>query len=187
MNRMIRARNALAVGTLIVFGCGAAAFAGQQTKGVSPYSGDSIFAKKAAQGNLAEVKLAKLAEEKSHNATVDKFAQRMIHDHTKANDQLKAFASKESLAIPTTPSPKQHLNYQTLSKLSGNAFNTAYARNQVSDHQEDIALFEKEANNGKNPELKAYAQKTLPILKEHLRLARQMKQAVEGSPANGGQ
>jgi len=186
MKGMIRARNAVAVATLAVLGLGSAAFAQQTTKGVSPYSGTDIFVKRAAQGNLAEIKLAKLAEQKSHNPTVDQFAQRMIHDHTRLQDQLKAVASKENIPVPTKPSPRQHLNYETLSKLSGDAFETAYARNQVDDHQQDIALFEKEAANGTNPQVKALAQKGLPILKEHLRLAQNMLDTVEGSPANGG-
>src|SRR5256886_11471135 len=82
---------------------------------------DEEFAKKAAQGGMAEVKLGQLAKEKASNETVKNFAQLMVEDHTKANDNLKEVASKENITLPNDLDPKDQATYESLSKLSGEA------------------------------------------------------------------
>jgi putative membrane protein len=142
---------------------------------------DAQFAKKAAQGGMAEVKLGKLAQEKGTSDSVKKFGQRMVEDHTKAGDELKRAAAQENINLPQDVSAKDKATYDSLSKLSGAAFDRAYARDMVKDHEEDIAEFNKEASGGKNPAIKDFATQTLPTLQDHLKEAKEMRQNVSAS------
>jgi putative membrane protein len=142
---------------------------------------DAQFAKKAAQGGMAEVKLGKLAQEKGTSDSVKKFGQHMVQDHTKAGDELKRAAAEENITLPGDISAKDKATYDSLSKLSGAAFDRAYARDMVKDHQEDIADFNKEASGGKNPAIKDFATQTLPTLQDHLKEAKEMRQNVSAS------
>jgi putative membrane protein len=135
-------------------------------------SADTTFAMKAAQGGMAEVKLGQLAVEKASNPDVKAFGQRMVDDHGKANDQLKSVASAEGMTLPTDLNAKDQSEYQKLSQLSGAAFDKAYMKGMVKDHEMDIKDFQKEANNGKDPQLKSFASTTLPILQSHLQMAK---------------
>ncbi|GAC1672145.1 MAG: hypothetical protein NVS9B4_27260 [Candidatus Acidiferrum sp.] len=141
---------------------------------------DSHFAKEAAQGGLAEVKLGQLAQEKGTSDAVKNFGKRMVEDHTKAGNELKDAASKENIKVPSEIAPKDQALYDRLSKLSGATFDRAYAKDMVKDHQMDIAAFEREANAGKNDGLKSFASATLPTLKEHLAQAKEMLTNVSG-------
>jgi len=139
---------------------------------------DSEFAKAAAQGGLAEVKLGELAENKATNNTVKELGQRMVDDHTKADESLKTAASQDNISTPAEMDAKDQATYDRLSKLSGTAFDRAYARVMVRDHVADIAAFRHEANNGKDASIKTFAAQTLPTLQEHLKLARQALRTV---------
>jgi putative membrane protein len=142
---------------------------------------DEQFAKKAAQGGMAEVKLGQLAQEKGANEAVKKFGQRMVQDHSKAYDELKQAAAKENITVPADLDRKDQAAYDAFSKLSGAAFDKAYARDMVKDHQENIAEFKREANSGQKDAIKNFAAETLPTLQEHLKEAREMRQAVTSS------
>jgi len=142
---------------------------------------DTQFAKKAAQGGMAEVKLGQLAQEKGTSDSVKKFGQRMVEDHTKAGDELKRAAAQENIGLPGDISAKDKATYDSLSKLSGAAFDRAYARDMVKDHEEDFADFNKEANGGKNAAIKDFATQTLPTLQDHLKEAKEMRQNVSAS------
>ena len=142
---------------------------------------DAQFAKKAAQGGIAEVKLGQLAQEKGTSDSVKKFGQRMVEDHTKGGDKLKRAAAQENITLPDAISAKDIATYDSLSKLSGAAFDRAYARDMVKDHEEDIADFNKEANGGKNAAIKDFATQTLPTLQDHLKEAKEMRQNVSAS------
>ena len=143
-------------------------------------TGDKTFARNAAQGGMAEVKLGRLAEEKGANQDVKNFGKRMVEDHSAANEKLKGVASKEGITLPTTLSRQDQMTYDHLSKLSGDAFDRAYAKDMVQDHQQDIAAFKTEARSGKNSSIKEFASDTLPTLEEHLKLAREMETHVSG-------
>ena len=135
---------------------------------------DQQFATKAAQGGMAEVKLGELAQEKGSSEAVKNFGQRMVADHTKANEQLKGIASKENITLPADVGATEEASYNALSKLSGAAFDRAYAQDMVKDHEQDIAEFNREASGGQNDSLKKFASETLPTLKDHLKLAKEM-------------
>ena len=141
---------------------------------------DEDFAKEAAQGGMAEVRLGQLAQEKGSNETVKEFGKRMVEDHSAANGKLRSAASRENVTLPTTLSKKEEKTYDQLSQLSGDAFDRAYAKDMVKDHQFDVAAFKEEANNGQKPAIKEFASQTLPTLQEHLKMAREMQRTVSG-------
>ena len=148
-------------------------------------SADENFAKKAAEGGMAEVKLGQLAEEKGSSPAVKNFGRRMVQDHSKANNELKDVTSKENIPLPNEMDKSDQATYDRLSKLSGDAFDRAYARDMVKDHSKDVSEFQKEAKNGKDESIKNFAAQTLPTLQNHLDQARQMEQAVNQSSTNG--
>ena len=135
---------------------------------------DNKFAREAAMGGLTEVALGKLAEQKGGNEAVRQFGQRMVEDHTKADDQLKSVASAQSIKIPDELDGKHQAMVNKLSKLSGAAFDKAYAKDMVKDHEQDVRDFKQEAQGGKNPAVKSFAAKTLPVLEQHLALAKDL-------------
>jgi putative membrane protein len=145
---------------------------------------DSTFAREAAEGGIAEVKFGQLAEEKGSSQEVKDFGKRMVTDHTKGNDQLKADAAKEKFTLPTDMSKRDQMAYDRLSKLSGSAFDRAYGRDMVRDHRADVAEFLNESKNGKQEWTKDFASHTLPTLREHLKQAEEMLHKVE--PAKTG-
>jgi putative membrane protein len=139
---------------------------------------DMRFARDAAAGGMAEVQMGQLAVRKASNERVKQFGQRMIDDHTKAGDQLKIIASKDSIGLPSELNAHDKLIYDNLSKLDGTAFDRAYMQDMVKDHQTDVNEFQKEASNGANPDLKSFATTTLPTLQEHLRIARETNNSL---------
>lgn len=141
-----------------------------------------MFVKKAAQGNLAEVQLGQLALQKSSSPQVKQFAQRMIDDHSKAEDQLKQVASQDNVTLPDSPNAQQKATKDRLEKLSGSQFDRAYMRDMVTDHTKDVSEFKMEAKNAKDPAVKNFASQTAPILESHLKEAKSIapKTAHEG-------
>ena len=133
---------------------------------------DQHFVKKAAEGGLAEVELGKLATEKASSDEVKKFGQRMVDDHSKANDQLKQLASSKGIEVPTDLSAKDKATKERLSKLSGEQFDKAYMKDMVKDHTQDVSEFKKESTSAKDPDVKNFASQTLPTLEDHLKQAR---------------
>ena len=134
---------------------------------------DNTFLTSAAQGGMAEVEMGRLAVQKASNPAVKEFGQHMVDDHSKANDELKGIASQKSLSLPASLTAKDKATITRLSHLDGAAFDRAYIDDMVKDHQEDIAEFQKESNDGGDPDLKAFAAKTLPTLQQHLQMAQQ--------------
>jgi len=152
--------------------------------GKASMAADSRFAKEAAQGGMAEVKLGQLAQDKGSSDSVKSFGKRMVDDHSKAGDKLKDAAAKDSLTLPTDISAKDQATYDRLSKLNGAAFDRAYAKDMVKDHQTDVAAFQKEANSGKSESLKSFASETLPTLQDHLKEAKEMTKTVSARPTS---
>ena len=142
---------------------------------------DHDFAIKAAQGGKAEVDMGQLAASRASDPKVKEFGQKMATDHAKANDELQAVASNDGINLPDDASKQQKAAAEKLGKLQGADFDKEYAHMMVKDHEEDVALFKKEATSGSNPALKAYAQKTLPTLEEHLRMARELPAGSKAS------
>jgi putative membrane protein len=136
---------------------------------------DKKFLKDAAVGGLMEVELGKLATQKGSSDGVKKFGQKMVDDHSKANDQLKELATKENLQMPSELDSKHQSRLDKLSKLDGPAFDKAYIKDQLKDHEQDVSAFQSEAQNGQDPNIKQFAANTLPTLQEHLSMAKDLK------------
>ncbi len=131
-------------------------------------SAESKFMNEAAQGGMAEVKLGELAASKGATPEVKAFGQRMLTDHTKANDELKSLAAAKNVTLPTDVNSEQKAMYDKLSKLSGAAFDSSYVKGMVEDHEKDVADFQKQSDGAADADVKAFAAKTLPTLKSHL-------------------
>ncbi|HLZ43666.1 MAG TPA: DUF4142 domain-containing protein [Candidatus Sulfotelmatobacter sp.] len=147
---------------------------------------DNTFIKQAAEGGLAEVELGKLAAEKASNEQVKKFGQRMVDDHSKANDQLKDVAAQKHIDLPTELSAKDKATKARLEKLSGEQFDRAYMSDMVKDHKKDVAEFARESQSSKDPAVKNFARETLPTLREHLKEAEKLAPAQKTTAQNNG-
>jgi putative membrane protein len=167
-------------GTIVLGLAAAPAFAGQTASKAPRSSGsaDVDFLVDAAKGGLAEVELGQLAADKAASDEVKKFGQRMVSDHSKANDELKSLAQSKSIKLPTEVDAKDKATHDRLAKLSGAAFDRAYMQHMLADHRKDVNAFKKESTSGKDSEVKAWASKTLPTLEEHLKLAQDTNKAV---------
>lgn len=135
-------------------------------------SEDIEFMMDAAHGGLAEVELGKLAAERAQSEDVKKFAQRMVDDHSKANEQLKQIAESKGIKLPTEVDAKDKALMQRLEKLQGAAFDRSYMNAMVTDHVKDVSEFKREASAGRDPQVKSFAESTLPTLEEHLQHAK---------------
>lgn len=133
-------------------------------------SADMKFAMMAAMGGMEEVEMGRLAAEKGASDEVRQFGQRMVDDHSKANQELMQIASSKGMTLPSALDPKHQADVQKISALSGEAFDKAYVKMMVKDHKKDVAEFQKESTGGADPELKAFATSTLPTLQEHLQM-----------------
>ncbi|HJT78354.1 MAG TPA: DUF4142 domain-containing protein [Gemmataceae bacterium] len=135
---------------------------------------DQQFVFQASAAGLAEVNLSMLAKDRAHSDDVKKFAQHMIDEHGKANKKLNQIADRERLRVAPSMDQKHEMLAARLSRLSGKDFDHAYANAMLQDHEQAVSLFEREAKDGQNKELKEYASKALPTLKDHLSMARKL-------------
>ena len=187
-------KQSVLIGTVALLMSGPTALA-QQTPPVKPMGdqgstkpvndakpgADHHFVTDAAVGGMAEVELGKVAAEKAANADVKKFGQRMADDHGKANDELKSLAQSKQITLPSAIDAKHKATIDQLSKLSGEAFDRAYVQEMLKDHQRDVAAFRAESKSGKDPEVKAWADKTLPILEDHLKMVQDLNRTAVGT------
>ena len=150
---------------------------------------DTKFAMAAAMGGMEEVQLGQLAAQKGASDEVRQFGQRMVDDHTKANQDLMQVASGKGLTLPTALDAKHQADVQKLSALSGDAFDRAYVKMMVKDHKKDVAEFQKESARGADADIKSFAARTLPTLQEHLqmiqRISDKMALRKSGNLTNG--
>jgi putative membrane protein len=147
---------------------------------------DQRFVKEAAEGGLAEVELGQLAQEKATNPEVKKFAQRMVDDHSKANNQLKELASTKGITLPDKPAAKDEATKKRLESLSGEQFDSAYMKDMVKDHTKDVSEFQRESTSAKDPAIKNFASETLSTLQSHLKEAKNIEpKVVKGNEMKG--
>jgi putative membrane protein len=139
-----------------------------KTDSASTGMSDTAFANKAAIGGMAEVALGKMAAGKASSASVKDFGSMMVMDHGKANAELMAIAQKKNITLPASLDAVHQAKSDSLSKLSGKDFDKAYAAGMIADHKKTLALMQTEAQSGTDPELKAFAAKTAPVVQAHL-------------------
>ncbi|MGE5170346.1 MAG: DUF4142 domain-containing protein [Rudaea sp.] len=141
-------------------------------------SDDRQFAVKAAEAGMAEVELGKLAQQKAQNGQVKQFGERMVQDHTQANDRLKQVVASKNVALPMRLDKSGQKDLDQLTKLSGAKFDQQYMKKQVSGHEKVIEEFRKEAKSGRDQDLRTFASSTLPTLEQHLSLAKSAQKAA---------
>ncbi|MDZ7963063.1 MAG: DUF4142 domain-containing protein [Aulosira sp. DedQUE10] len=132
---------------------------------------DRHFMTEAAQGGLAEVQLGQLASQRGANNTVKQYGQRMVQDHTQANSQLQQLAKQKGVTLPKSLNSEHQQVKQQLTKLSDRNFDRQYMNHMVQDHEKTVSLFQREAQEGQDADVKAFATQTLPTLQEHLQQA----------------
>jgi putative membrane protein len=139
-----------------------------------PSSMDKVFVSKAMQGSMAEVQLGQLTLQKSNNAQVKEFAQRMIDDHTKLNEQMKPVAQQLGVTVPDQVSKNDRKTMAKLQSLSGSAYDQAYIKDMVKDHKQDLTEFQMEASSGQDQTVKDAANQGSKVIAQHLQMAQQM-------------
>ncbi|MVT43925.1 DUF4142 domain-containing protein [Chitinophaga oryziterrae] len=139
----------------------------------------SDFAVKAADGGMMEVRLGKLAQDKAVNPRVKEFGAMMVRDHSKADDELKAIAANKNITLPDSVGNDFQEHIRDMEKLSGKDFDKHYMDMMVSDHKDDIKMFDKAASDLTDPELKTFASNTLPTLRAHQDSAKAIYEVVK--------
>ncbi|HEY8683908.1 MAG TPA: DUF4142 domain-containing protein [Rhodanobacter sp.] len=132
---------------------------------------DSAFMRNAAAGGMAEVQMGQMALDKSSDAQVKQLAQRIVDDHTKANDQLKTLAESKHVSLPATAAAAAQKEGKSLMAMNGTAFDHAWSKAMVKDHQKAVKLFSQESKQAKDSDVRQFAQGTLPTLNTHLQMA----------------
>jgi len=145
-----------------------------------PNQQDRLFVQQAGMGGMAEFALGRLAEQRAQNAAIKDFGRRMVQDHGRANDQLASLARAANIPVPQALDPEHRAIQEQLEKLSGAAFDLAYIRGQVQEHQKTSLLLEWEIGSGQDAELQRFAAATLPIVLDHLQKARDLQTQLTG-------
>ena len=141
-------------------------------------SAEKSFIRDAVSGGAMEVELGQAAVKNAMSQDVKDFGQRMVTDHGKANEELKTLAGKKQVQVPAELKRKHKSKVEKLSKLSGEKFDKKYMQAMVKDHVKDVADFRKAGKKAKDPELKAWIGKTLPVLEQHLQQAKEVAQKL---------
>ncbi|MBS1565901.1 MAG: DUF4142 domain-containing protein, partial [Bacteroidetes bacterium] len=140
---------------------------------------DASFAVDIADAGMLEVQLGKLAQDNASSASVKKFGQQMVTDHTKAGDELAALAKTKGIALPTSLSDKCQKQFNELSSKKGTDFDKAYMDAQVSGHKDVVDMLKKESDKGEDADIKTWAQNTLPKVQHHLDMAKQIQDGLK--------
>lgn len=158
-----------------------ASMVGAQQPKAQLSSGDATFIKNAGEGSKVEVELGQLAQQKASNDWVKQFGRRMAEDHGKGAKEATELAAKKGVSIPNEMSGAHQRTRDRLARLQGSAFDREYMQEMVRDHKKDVAEFRKASQNAKDPDVKAWAAKTLPTLEEHLRMAQDLEKQLSVS------
>ncbi|CAO3440176.1 DUF4142 domain-containing protein [Azospirillum endophyticum] len=145
---------------------------------------DMTFAQKAAISDMFEIQAGKLAQDQAREQGVKQFGSQMVSDHTKTSEAMKAMAQQKSMTLPTKLDSEHQQKLDKLRGLKGDQFDSAYLQGQTDAHQTAVTLFRQQAENGKDADLKRFAEQTLPTLEQHLRHVRDLRPGV--ASAAGG-
>jgi putative membrane protein len=181
-------------------GTGSSATGGQSAPAAQPGTGtrnvptkqddklarsDRKFIEEAAGSGMFEVQVSQLAASKATDANVKSYANMLVDHHTAANNELVKIANARKVELPAAPKRALRKDIEKLGKKSGEEFDRDYVRNVgIKAHEKDIKLFQKASKDAKDAELKAFVDKTLPVLREHLAAAQKLPQSGK-SPGAG--
>lgn len=147
-------------------------------------SADQKFVEKAAAGGMLEVQAGQMAETKAQSPEVKSFGAMLVKDHSAANDELKTLAQNKGVTLPTTLPKHEQGELDKMSKAKN--FDQEFVKENVKDHKKDIKEFEKESKDAKDPDVKAFAAKTLPTLQMHLQKAEDLEKSMGGKSMGAG-
>jgi len=162
----------LLIALVLVIGWSSLPFA--QDKAEKKTIPDEKFMMAAARDGLFHVEAGKLAVQRASSENVKKFGQHAVDHHTQINDELAQLASKKGVTLPKKMNKKEREALDKVAKLSGPDFDKAYLDMEIKDHSKDLSSFQKEAKDGKDPDVKAWAAKTVAAIEEHLKMARDL-------------
>lgn len=145
---------------------------------------DAEFAVEAADAGMLEVQLGTVAVTKASSPQVKQYAQMMVDDHAKANEELKALAGTKNITLPATLSNERQRTYDNFKEKSGEGFDKDYIDQMVKDHREVIDEFEEQAKDGSDPEIKSWASSKLVALQNHLREAERLQETLKNNNNN---
>ncbi|MCE0482907.1 MAG: DUF4142 domain-containing protein [Methylacidiphilales bacterium] len=140
---------------------------------------EKTFLVKAAEGGMAEVELGKLAQQNASSPDVKQFGARMVDDHSKANADLKSLADKKGITVPTQLDARHQASVDHLRQLSGPAFDRAYVKAMVKDHEKDASEFRNASTEAQDPDVKAFAGNTLKVIESHLSDVKNLQNKVQ--------
>lgn len=140
---------------------------------------DPVFLMTAASSNLLEIRMGQMAAQKAANADVKKFGQMMVDHHTRATQELKTVATPLGVTLPQTMMPVHQAMVDRLMAKSGKDFDEEYMDAMETAHKMDVAMFEIKSNAAETPTVKAFATKTLPMLRSHEKLAGELEKKVD--------
>ena len=138
---------------------------------------DRAFIRDAAEGGLAEVKMGELGQQKATSQDVKNLAKTLQDDHQKANDELTSIAKSKGIELPSGMGAHESA-INSLENKQGQEFDRSFVKDTIRDHNQDISKFERAANDLDDPDLKAFAQKTVPVLRNHLSMAEQASKSL---------
>ena len=145
----------------------------------APGAYDKQFLSKAADAGSTEIAASKVAQSKSSNGEVKAFAASMVTDHGKVAEELKQLASSKQIDVSEQPGARHQAQIDKLSRLEGAQFDKEYAaRIGVAAHKEAVKLFTDASQKASDPDIKAFAAKTLPALQHHLEMATALHAAL---------
>jgi putative membrane protein len=150
----------------------------------APQPTDAALLKQLALGGMAEVEAGRLATQRGQDKEVKEFGEHMVTDHSKANEKLKTLAKQENVDLPTKLDPEHASQKAMLEKHNGEKFDAEYMSTMVKGHEKTVALLQNQISNGRDPEVKKYAQETLPTVSSHLEKAKKLQAKV--GPGNSG-
>jgi putative membrane protein len=142
---------------------------------------DQLFIRELSLGGMAEVQFGKLAAQKAQNPRVKEFARRMADDHGRGNEQLAPLARAADVPLRKDFDLDHRVMRDELDRLTGTAFETAYIRGQVREHQKTAQLLEWEIGSGQDTRIRTYAMQNLPIVMDHLAHAQALQAELTGS------
>ena len=175
---MARVTEKLAAALCGVFAMSAFGLASAQEVALATDSPDAKFLTDAARGDVAEIKMGQLAQQRGQSEGVREFGKMLEEDHSKAGKKTSELAKDLNVVPPAQPSAEQMAKYAELEKLSGAEFDRAFAAEMVEGHQEEIAKYEKQAQSG-NSKVAELAEDALPTLRHHLEVAQGLQSGAD--------
>lgn len=177
-------RATMLAGSLLLFAVGSPAMARSDDASMQQTASDkTAFMKKAASDGKAEVQICQMALRQSDDAQLKQVAQRLLDDHTQANQQLQQIVQRENVSLPEQLMPEDQQKLQKLQGKSGTAFDEAWTQMNLKDHRKDIKLFSMASEKLDDQPTRQFAQNTLPKLKTHLQLVEQLTPQSHDSTA----